>query len=170
MSSMPGENLLMETDTWISGVANCTHSEVFLDYVNCHDETDLVITASSTYGNIDQYGPQNALDGKLVETDGEGLIESTPFFLSGATDPRPWIQIDYGCSVGISLVMITHHFNPAYSTDQQVVIKVHVGDAPALVEQMSSNEVCATFTGLVIVTRFEVLECHQIMYGRYVQI
>ncbi len=135
------------------------------------------LTSSSVYGHgqddIDKYGPQNGMDGILLPTIGPtGVSEvGAPYFQSGDNDLLPWIQIDYGCITSVSIVMITAHFSPVDNiANDEVTLRIHVGNSPSLNGETSNNQVCATHNGPIAPKTFEVLECNQIFAGQYVVI
>ena len=106
----------------------------------------------------------------MVASDGLGGInpESKGFFKTATSDTHPWLQIDYGRTVEVSMVMVIADYKE-YKTGRDMT--VNVGGIPAIKgELMTSGRVCSNITGYLEPSSYKMLECPEILHGRYVVI
>ncbi len=137
----------------------------------CQHNIQYEATASSIDSdNLYKYGPQNAIDGIVVTTDGHGVVSNDPIFQSADDDAIPWLQIDFGCADTVSIVMITPGYTSVSNSNSAgtATLTVHVGTVPAKHGKLSENKVCATFSGEIAPRRFAILECQPELSGQYV--
>ncbi len=129
------------------------------------------VTSSSIF--LDQatnFGPETVIDGILLDSKGPSftpLVES--YFRSYLEDPLPWLQIDYGCSIAISMVMILPLYN--LENGNLANISIAVGYTPAMVGKVTGrNDICSIHRDIIEPRQFKVMKCSKIIRGRYVLI
>ncbi len=173
MSSLSQELELSVYEGWISGVANCNQSTI-----SFKDNTTEIIgpiveniskcqaSASSIFDNAENfYGPDNAVDGILMATDGAtGSVLTVTHYMSDPNDPSPWVQLDCGSPVSIAIVMITAMYDIEVRN-----VSIHVGNKMAMFGQQSQNQLCAPTVNEIAPRSYKVIECVKVVHGQFVQ-
>jgi hypothetical protein len=129
-----------------------------------HFVLSVLATASSVYtGNVENYGPHNAIDGLVSDgTDGDTKIYHS------AHEVQPWFQMEFVEATVVKGVTFTNRRDGNGERFQNVAI--HVGDQPAVLGALVTNPECAIFEGPSATGSIEQIYCKEPLVGRFLQV
>ena len=115
-------------------------------------------TASSTYGDLPNTGPDRATDGIIVRY-WDGMYISK-------LEQYPWLQFQLPPRTEVSKIVCISRLETGSGQHFRQVI-FHVGDQVGKSEQLNPNPICATYTGPFPDTAQHEITCGEPLIGQF---